>query len=394
MPSNYWVSSIGWGREKGLYLYGQESLSDSNANNDITLNNHGTKLLFNSYSYLSLLNHPKINQASTEAIDRFGTGTHGVRLLSGTNSLHIALEKRIAEFNGKDAALTCSSGYMANLTCITSLVSKGDYIVLDMYSHASIYDAAQLSGAKIIRFRHNDIKHLEYQLSKLDKDKNILVISDAVFSMDGDIFKLPDAIAVCKKYSATLMIDEAHSIGILGSTGKGIEEYFNLPLGSIDIKVATLSKTIPSNGGYIAANDDIIENIKHIGRSFIYSAALSPPQSEAARVSFDIIEQETWRRERLQYNTEYFIQNMQALGIDTLATTTAIVPIMCGSSEVAWKMAKACQDQGLYVQAIPHPVVPKNKSRLRCCINTNHTQENLDFAIEVIGKSAKEIGIV
>ncbi len=349
--------------------------------------------MFSSYSYLGLLQHPVIGEAAKEAVKVFGSGTHGVRLLAGTISLHKQLEARIAEFSGHSEAVVFSSGYMTNLSVITSLVKRGDYIILDELSHASIYDGCRLSGAKCIRFKHNNMEDLEQKLNNLPKNANKLVVTDAVFSMDGDIFNLPEALDIAHRYGALLLVDEAHSLGVLGKSGRGIEEHFDIAPGSIDIKIGTLSKTIPSMGGYVAANRQITELIKHQGRSFIYSASLAPPLAAAALAALDVIEQEPWRIARLQENTQYFKRALEDMGFNILNTDTAIFPIICGDNETAWRMAKYCQDRGILLQGIPSPVVPKGLARLRCIITTCHDFDELDLALSVLVQAAREFKI-
>jgi 7-keto-8-aminopelargonate synthetase-like enzyme len=233
--------------------------------------------MYASYSYLGLIGHPKINQAAKDAVDKYGTGTHGVRSLAGSLDLHVELEERIAAFKHAESAVTFSSGYVTNLTVISTLLSKGDWVISDKLNHASIVDGCTMSGAKHARFNHNDMEHLEFRLKQADANVAKLVIADSVFSMDGDVINLPKVVELCKKYNAWLMIDEAHSVGVLGDTGTGIEEHFGLPYDSIDIKMGTLSKTIPSIGGYVAGNKDMITYLRHASRAYIFSAGPPPP---------------------------------------------------------------------------------------------------------------------
>ena len=245
------------------------------------------KLMFASYSYLGLLNHPKINEAAKAAIDRFGTGTHGVRILAGTLTLHEELEQTIARFKGTDDAITYSSGYATNLATISTLVGRNDWVLSDKWNHASIVDGCLLSRAEFVRFRHNDMDDLARQLRKAPAGVSKLVVADAVFSMDGDIVNLPVLVDVCRRYGARLMVDEAHSLGVLGKTGRGIEEHFDMP-GAIVIKMGTLSKTIPAIGGYIAGDKRTITYLKHVARAFVFSAALPPPVAAAAKAAFEV----------------------------------------------------------------------------------------------------------
>src|SRR5512135_3319965 len=224
--------------------------------------------MYASYSYLGLIGHPRINEAAKRAVDKFGTGTHGVRTLAGSLTLHEELEDTIARFKHAEAAVTYTSGYVTNLTVISTLMGRGDYVLSDKLNHASIVDGCLMSGAEFRRFKHNDMEDLEHRLQQVPRDASCLVIADAVFSMDGDVIDLPKMVELCKKYGAWLMMDEAHSIGVLGRTGRGIEEHFGME-GSIDIKMGTLSKTIPSIGGYIAAKKEIITYLRHASRAYI-----------------------------------------------------------------------------------------------------------------------------
>lgn len=382
LPKTLWP--VEWGKEQQLYLFEQVAESFCPNSTQISLENGRDLLMFSSYSYLGLLQHPVIDEAAKEAVKIFGSGTHGVRLLAGTISLHKQLEARIAEFSGHPEAVVFSSGYMTNLSVITSLVKRGDYVILDELSHASIYDGCRLSGAKCIRFKHNSMGDLEQKLDNLPKNANKLVVTDAVFSMDGDVFNLPEALDITHRYGALLLVDEAHSLGVLGESGRGIEEHFNIASGTIDIKIGTLSKTIPSMGGYVATNHQITELIKHQGRSFIYSASLAPPLAAAALAALDVIEQEPWRIARLQENTQYFKRVLTEMGFNLLNTDTAIFPIVCGDNETAWRMAKYCQDQGILLQGIPSPVVPKGSARLRCIITSAHSKSELDRTLSIL----------
>lgn len=233
------------------------------------------KLMFATYTYLGLINHPRIVAAAKAAADKYGSGTHGVRILGGTLDLHAQMERTIADFVGRDDAIVYSSGYVTNLATISTVVGKGDWVLSDKWNHASIVDGCVLARGEFKRFRHNDMNDLERQLRRAPESAGKLVVADAVFSMDGDIFDLPAAVELCRRYNARLMVDEAHSLGVLGATGKGIEEHFDMP-GSIDVKMGTLSKTIPGIGGYIAGDEKFITFLRHSARGFVFSAALPP----------------------------------------------------------------------------------------------------------------------
>jgi glycine C-acetyltransferase len=350
-------------------------------------------LMFASYSYLGLIGHPKINAAAKAAVETYGTGTHGVRMLAGTLRLHAQLEDTIASFKGTDDAVTFSSGYVTNLTAISTMVGRHDVVICDKLNHASIVDGCLLSGAKFVRFRHNDMPDLERCLKAADSDAAKLVVVDAVFSMDGDIIDLPATVELCRKHGAWLMVDEAHSVGVLGKTGRGIEEHFGLE-GAIDLKMGTLSKTIPSVGGYLAGRADLIQMFRHASRAFIFSAALPPAQAAAAQAAFEVILDEPERVEQLRQNAARFISGLKACGFDTMRTETAIVPVLCGTDECAFTMTQHCQRDNIFVLPVVSPAVPEGQARLRATVTAAHTAEDIDKALGVFERAGRKTGLL
>ena len=378
-------------KETDLYFYNQaveEMLSDSK------VRVRGRVMgMYASYSYLGLVGHPRINEAAKNAVDKFGTGTNGVRTLAGTLTIHDELEETIANFKHTEAAITYTSGYATNLTVISTLMGRGDYVFSDKLNHASIVDGCLMSGAEFRRFRHNDMVHLEGLLRNAPPDVAKLVIADSVFSMDGDIIDLPRMLELCKQYKAWLMIDEAHSVGVLGERGTGIEEYFGLG-DVIDIKMGTLSKTIPSVGGYVAARKEIISYLRHASRAYIFSAALPPAQAAAANESFKVILDEPWRIERLNQNTKQFIGGLKSMGFDTMLTETAIVPVLCGDDEKAFAMTREAQHNDVFVLPVVSPAVPEGLARLRATVTAAHEPSEIERAMDVIGEAGKKLGII
>jgi glycine C-acetyltransferase len=350
-------------------------------------------LMLASYSYLDLIEHPRIKAAAKKAIDEFSTGTHGVRLLAGTTRLHEELEQRIASFKERKAAATYSSGYVTNMTVISTLCGRHDVVLSDRLNHASIVDGCRLGAADFVRFRHNDMDDLKSKLEKIPSDIGKFVVVDAVFSMDGDIINLPAVKELCVEYDAWLMVDEAHSVGVLGKTGHGIEEHFDMP-GSIDICMGTLSKAIPSVGGYIAGDEDLIRYLKHTSRAFIFSAALPPVAAAAAIEAFNIIEEEPERVPRVQRNMKYFINRLNEEGFSTLNSETPIVPIMCGDDEKAWEATRLSHAEDVFVLPVVSPAVPDGGARLRACVTAAHSLEEIDFAVDVFRRAAKVAGIL
>jgi len=378
-------------KENGLYFYNQP-VQEILPGMKVRVN--GREMgMYASYSYLGLVGHPRINEAARKAVDKYGTGTHGVRSLAGSLTIHSELEETIANFKHAEAAVTFSSGYATNLSVVSTLMGRGDYVFSDKLNHASIVDGCLMSGAEFRRFRHNDMEHLEGLLRNAPSDVAKLVIADSVFSMDGDIINLPKTVELCKKYNAWLMIDEAHSVGVLGKTGTGIEEYYDM-YGSIDIKMGTLSKTIPSVGGYVAANKDIITYLRHASRAYIFSAALPPAQAAAANESFKVILDEPERLEKLNVNTKQFINGLKSMGFDTMLTETAIVPVLCGDDDTAFRMTRESQLNDVFVLPVVSPAVPEGLARLRATVTAGHEPSEIERAMDVIGEAGKKLGII
>jgi 8-amino-7-oxononanoate synthase len=377
-------------QQTGLYFYLQPL--DELEGTWVTTNNK-RMLMFASYSYLNLLGHPKIESAAQEALASYGTGTHGVRILAGTLPLHQELESKIASFKGAEAAIVFSSGYMTNLATVSALVGRNETVICDKYNHASIVDGCLLSCAKFLRFRHNDMADLERRLQQADRSAGCLVVVDAVFSMDGDIIDLPQVSRLCREYGVPLMVDEAHSLGVLGETGHGIEEHFALE-GTVDIKMGTLSKAIPSVGGYVAGNGDLVTYLKHTARGFVFSAALPPAQAAAAMASLEVIEQEPERVQKLQHNVSLFLNGLKERGFNTLNSETPIVPIICGEDEKAYQMTKLCQQEGVFVLPVVPPAVPSGLARLRANVMAAHSEEEIAFALDVFERAGREVGVI
>jgi glycine C-acetyltransferase len=379
-------------REQDLYLY----LQPAEKVDGVYVTIKGRRMLqFASYAYLNLLGHPKIQAAARAALDEFGAGTHGVRVLAGTTRIHVELEQTIARFKRTEAAMALSSGYVTNLGVIAALLGRNDVVISDKLNHASIVDGCLLSRADFVRFDHNDMAALEKALQEAPRKAGKLVVVDAVFSMDGDIINLPEIIRLCRQYEALLMVDEAHSVGVLGKTGHGILEHFGIddPT-AIDLHMGTLSKTIPSVGGYIAASEELITYLKHSVRAFVFSAALPPASAAAAKASFEVIEEEPERVKALQRNVDYFIKGLQERGFNTLNSETPIVPIITGDDERAWMMAKLSQQRDIFVLPVVSPAVPAGTSRLRANVTAGHTLEEIERAMNIFEETGKAVGVL
>lgn len=371
-----------------FYLKSVEQLNGARAQID------GREMIvFASYNYLGLISHPKVREAAKRAIDKYGTGAAGVRFLAGTTDAHIELEKKIAQFKNTEDALTFSSGYVTNLAAITTLCQRGDLVIMDKLDHASIIDGCLLSGANHRSFLHNNMPSLENILAQSENYQHKLIVVDAVYSMDGDIANLPEISHLAKKYNALLMVDEAHSIGVIGKTGHGIEEYFSLE-NAVDIHMGTLSKTIPSIGGYLAGKKDLINFLKLTARPFIFSASLPPVAVAAAKACFEVIENEPALIEQLQKNINQFRDGLQKMGYDTGYSETAIVPIMVGEEERTLELCKKVNEDGIFICPILFPAVPKGTNRLRAHVLASHTTEDIEQALQIFERAGKSLGII
>ncbi|MDD5618498.1 MAG: pyridoxal phosphate-dependent aminotransferase family protein [Candidatus Omnitrophica bacterium] len=358
---------------------------------DVETNINGKKvLLFCSNNYLGLANHPAIKQAAIAAIDRYGVSTCASRLVAGNTLLHNELESTIANFLHRDASVVFSTGYMTNSGAIVALalginmfrnVKKETVIISDELNHASIVDGCRPTKTKIEQYPHKDMKKLEAILTKHRHERKIIV-TDAVFSMDGDMAPLPDMVILAKKYDALLMVDEAHSIGILGKTGRGILEHFGLPWDSVDILMGTLSKAAGSVGGFIAGSQELIDFLRIIGRSYMFTAALPPPTAAAAIASFNYIKTHPELVKSLHDNAEYLRSSFRKNNFDILDTETPIVPLIIGSEEKAIAFSRQLLAEGILACCIRWPAVEKNKARIRLVLMSDHTIRHLDTLVD------------
>lgn len=350
-------------------------------------------IMIGSNNYLGLTSHPQVKQAAIDAIKIYGSGCTGSRFLNGTLDIHEELETRLAQFMNKEAALVFSTGFQTNLGTISSLVNKGDYIIMDRSDHASIVDGCRLSFGKVLKFRHSNMSDLKRVLSSLPKNSGKLIIVDGVFSMEGDIAKLPDIVDLAKKYHARVMVDDAHSIGVLGENGRGTAEHFGLE-DEVDIIMGTFSKSFASIGGFIAGSEEVIHYVKHFSRALIFSA--SPPPSAVATVSkaLDIIIAEPQRRKRLWQITHRMHRGFRELGFDIGDTETPIIPIMVGENLKTFKFWKMLFDQGLFANTAIAPAVPPGTARIRTSYTATHTDAQMDKVLEVFEKVGKKMGVI
>jgi 8-amino-7-oxononanoate synthase len=380
-------------KDQGLYCW-MKSISEMRPNSRAIVEGFGEMIILGGYSYLGLLQHPRICMAAKAAIDEFGMGTYGSRFLCGTLSLHDELEKTIAEFKKTEDAVVFSTGYVTNLSVLSCLLRQGDFLLCDRMNHASVIDGCLNSRANLVRFKHNDMESLEKCLKACPDDARKLVVSDAVFSMDGDMMDLPNVSRLCKQYSAYLMVDEAHAVGVLGKNGTGIEEFYELPYDTIDIKMGTLSKAIPSSGGYVAGTKELCTFLRHESRSFIYSGSPTPASTAAAIEGFKVIKDSPQLIQQLREKSEYFKELLRKTGFDVGLTQSPIVPIIVRDVEPAAKLAKFAQDHGILVQAVYPPVVPTGTARLRTVVMADHLREDLERAVKVLELGARQLGIL
>ena len=350
-------------------------------------------LMLGSYEYLGLLGHPHLKQTAIDTIGEFGTGHHGVRLLAGTTTVHRKLERKLAEFMQTRDAVVFSSGYVTNLATISTLVGPGDFVIGDQWNHASIMDGCRMSGAEFWEFKHNDMKSLADLLDRTDGGRTLVVV-DAVFSMDGDIIDLPATVELCKKHGALLMVDEAHSLGVLGRRGRGVQEHFDLAPDDIDVKMGTLSKTFAGCGGFVAGREELTTYLRHHARGYIFSGALPAGQASVAIAAIEVLEREPALVAQLQENTVHYLAGLKTLGFDTAKSVTPIVPVMTRTDEIALEMTRICRSEGLLVIPVCYPAVPMDSPRLRTCVSAIQTSDDINFALDVLERAGRETGLI
>jgi glycine C-acetyltransferase len=352
-------------------------------------------LNFCSNNYLGLASHPHLVEAAKQAIDRYGIGPAAVRTIAGTMGLHLELERRLAAFKGVEAAITFQSGFAANLGTLPALAGKEDVIFSDELNHASIIDGSRLSGATIVRYAHRDPADLKKQIasSKASAFRRALIVTDGVFSMDGDVAPLDAILAVAREYDCLLMVDDAHGEGVLGRGGRGIVDHFGLH-GQVDVEVGTLSKAFGVVGGVVAGSQRIVDWLRQRGRPFLFSSAMTVPDVAACLAGLDLLEGSTELVDRLWANTEYFKREMQGLGFDTGASTTPITPIMLGEAPLAQDFSRKLFEAGVFAMAIGFPTVARGKARIRVMISAAHTPEDLDRGLSAFEKVGKQLGVI
>ena len=351
-------------------------------------------LNFCSNNYLGLANHPKLVEAAKEATKKYGVGPAAVRSIAGTMDLHVQLEQRLAKLKGAEDVITFQSGFTANLGTIPALVGKDDVIFSDRLNHASIIDGCRLSGAKIIAYEHNDADALEDAIKEHASNfRRALIVTDGVFSMDGDVAPLPALYEVAQKYDILFMVDDAHGEGVLGKGGRGIVDHFNLH-GKIDVEVGTMSKAFGVVGGMVAGKKEIIEWLKQRGRPFLFSSAVTAPDAAACLAAVDLLEGSTELVDKLWANAKYFKEEMKKLGFDTGKSDTPITPVMLGEAPLAQQFSRELYNEGVFAMSIGYPTVPQGKARIRVMISAAHDNDDLGKGLEAFAKAGRKLGVV
>jgi 8-amino-7-oxononanoate synthase len=376
--------------QAGIYPYFREIQSDQAT--EVMIN--GKKvLMFGSNSYLGLTNHPKVKEAAKAAIDKYGTGCAGSRFLNGTLDLHIQLEEKLARLVGKEGALCYSTGFQVNLGVVSLLAGRNDYLLLDELDHASIIEGSRLSFAKVLKFAHNDMDALECKLKVCNSDRIKLIVVDGIFSMEGDIVNLPAIVKLAEKYDAAVMVDDAHSLGVIGKNGSGTASHFGLT-DKVDLIMGTFSKSFASLGGFIAADKEVINYIKHNSRSLIFSASMTPASAASVLASVEIMENEPERIRHLWDITAYALKGFKAAGFDTGKSETPIIPLFIRDDIKALQLTQDLLADGVFVNPVVSPAVPKEDCLIRYSLMATHTKEQVEISVEKITRAAKALGIL
>lgn len=376
-------------RAQNVYPYFR--VIESGQETEVTLNGKRV-LMFGSNSYLGLTNHPRIAEAASKAIEKYGSGCAGSRFLNGTLDLHVELESRLAAYTGKEDAILFSTGFQANLGTLSALSGRADVLLLDEYDHASIIDGSRLSFSKVIKYRHNDMEDLEHRLQLLPENAFKLIVTDGIFSMEGDIAHLPAITALAEKYGAAVMVDDAHALGVIGANGAGTASHFNLT-GETDLIMGTFSKSLASLGGFVAGDRDVIDYLKHKARALIFSASMTPASTASVIAALDIIQEEPQRINKLWDNTNYMMELLQEQGFDTGETQSPIIPVRIGDNHKTFLFTKALQDKGIFVNPVVSPAVPSESSLIRLSLMSTHSFSQIEEAVDKMKQTALMLGI-
>lgn len=374
-------------KEQDVYPYFR--ILQSKQDTEVQMHN-GPVLMFGSNSYLGLTSHPKIAEAATKALKEYGSGCAGSRFLNGTLDIHIELEERLADFTGKQDAILFSTGYQANLGALSSFTGRNDYILLDEYDHASIIDGSRLSFSKVIKFAHNNMEDLERKLSKLPADSVKLIVVDGVFSMEGDIADLPSIGRLADTYNATIMVDDAHGLGVIGENGSGTASHFHMT-DQTDLIMGTFSKSLASLGGFVAGDKDVIDYLKHHARSLIFSASMTPASAASVIAALDVMQEEPERISMLWDNTRYMMHLLQEADFSTGHTQSPIIPVRIGDDYKTFLFTKKLQEKGIFVNPVVSPAVPSESSLIRLSLMATHTYAQIERVVETMKQISNEL---
>ena len=377
-------------KEMGVYPYFRPIESDQDT--VVTINGKPV-LMFGSNSYLGLTNHPALKEGAIKAVEKYGTGCAGSRFLNGTLDIHIELEDRLAKLVNKQSALVYATGFMVNSGVVSCITGREDYLLFDEYDHASIFEGKRLTFSKQLKYRHNDMDSLEKQLKKCDPDKVKVIVTDGIFSMEGDMARLQDMIALSKKYNASIMVDEAHSLGVFGINGAGICEHFNASE-NVDLIMGTFSKSLGTIGGFIAADESIINYLKHNSRTLIFSASITPASTGCVLAALDVMAAETWRKDALWANTYRAVDGFKKAGFEVGPTESPIIPLFVRDNAKTFTLTRMLMDDGVFVNPVVSPAVPSEDSLIRYSLMATHTFEQVDESIQKITKAARILGII
>lgn len=350
-------------------------------------------LMVGSNNYLGLFDDAQIKEATIDVVKKYGSSTCGSRFLNGTYSLHVEMEEKLAEFMGKEEAQTLSTGFQTNLGAIAAIADRNDVIIVDRMVHASIMDAVRLSFAQVVKYKHNDMDDLEEKIKSIPEDKGKIIISDGVFSMEGDLCNLPGIVKIAKKYNSRIMVDDAHGVGVMGKNGRGTCEHYGLE-DEVDLIMTTFSKSFASLGGFVTGDSTIIQYIKHVARALIFSASITPASMGSALKALEIIQKEPWRRERLWEITRIMNKELIAMGYHTGNTETPIIPVFIRDIEKTFILWNFLRDFGIFTNPIISPAVPLKDSLIRTSFTATHTDENLEFILKGFYEGGKAIGII
>jgi 8-amino-7-oxononanoate synthase len=374
----------------GIYPYFRPIESDQ----DTVVTIQGKRvLMFGSNSYLGLTNHPRLKEAAIRAVEKYGTGCAGSRFLNGTLDIHIELENRLAQLVGKESALVYATGFSVNAGVVSCITGREDYLIFDEFDHASIIEGKRLSFSKQFKYRHNDMDSLEKILQRCEIDKVKVIVIDGVFSMEGDVAKLPEIVALAKKYNASIFVDEAHSLGVFGKTGAGVCEHFGVT-NDVDLIMGTFSKSLGTIGGFIAADENIINYLKHNSRTLIFSASITPASTACVIEALNVMEDERWRMDALWNNTHRAKEAFIKAGFETGVSETPIIPLYVRDNEKTFIMTRKLMDAGVFVNPVVSPAVRSEDTLIRYSLMATHTFDQIDESVEKISAVARELGVI